>query len=891
MNPPGRRDGRDPFLAASVGALALAVYVRTLYPGLNGIGDTPKFQFLGKILGTPHPPGYPVYLLLAWLFSKLPLGNLAWRINLLSAVSAAFAAALLFLLLRRLECRPLVAAAVALAFGFGRVAWSQATLAEVYALAAALLAGILLAVTTWGAGRSPRALDAAVLLAALGLAHHTTVAMLAPALVVYVLATDARLGRSPRFLLRAGTLVAVGLSPYLLILARNLAGAKYLGARARNLAELWAVMRGSSFEDRLFPFDAASVLAVRIPLVARIVAAEMTRLGALLVVVGLVMLARRKPREALLLGLSVFGLLFFALNYDVPDIDVFLVPAFVPLFALAGFGLEALVAALPRFSTGLSLLALALPAVQLAGNFRANDHSSRSFEMRYFAALFEALPARATIAAESYTVDHMVLYELLGEEAAGGRDVITTPADGESVSKAVARGYTVYAFERTRERLAGFGYRFTPVQLPDAAKDEYVKRLPPDRIVLEAGLASNGRYASIGVAGDPASWVRPPAGGASVKLAARDAIGTRGVRAPVELRAENFADGASIGVDGAEVARSESGVAFGVVSPGGKLLEAHALDPAEGLRVPFTAGAFPFYRLASLPECVAVGAGGWAEVSQPAATGSVLLRIDDFESYDARIVLWASSPHPLLVRLAAIRGTGAPQLTSQDFDARGAPVRAALATDGLDGTWLEAAPRATRLELRVNDQGDFTTSAIELGGVPLRAFSLADVDRKAPERALVCAASPGDADFFGPVSPDHVELSFGSQVRPFLGSGWHEAERAGFRWTRERDAELLLPLASVATTRVRLRAMPLATAGHAAGALALAVNGSGFEPLSMKAGWGFYEWAVPASAWRAGTNVVTIRTGAPASPHSLGASEDARALGVALSTLTLTRRP
>ena len=122
MNPPGRRGGRARLLAAGVGALALAVYVRTLYPGLNGIGDTPKFQFLGKILGTPHPPGYPVYLLLSWLFSQLPLGNLAWRINLLSAVSAASAAALLFLLLRRLECRSLVAAAVALAFGFGRVA-------------------------------------------------------------------------------------------------------------------------------------------------------------------------------------------------------------------------------------------------------------------------------------------------------------------------------------------------------------------------------------------------------------------------------------------------------------------------------------------------------------------------------------------------------------------------------------------------------------------------------------------------------------------------------------------------------------------------------------------------------------------------------------------------
>ena len=342
--------------------------------------------------------------------------------------------------------------------------------------------------------------------------------------------------------------MALGLSPYLLILARNLAGAKYLGARVRNLGELWDVMRGSASKAGCSRSTSHSLLAVRIPLVARIVAAEMTLLGALLVVVGLVALARRKPREALLLGLSAFGLVFFALNYDVPDIDVFLVPAFVPLWALAGFGLEALVAAPPALSTGLSLLALALPAVQLAGELpRERPLRSRSFEMRYFAALFEALPARAALAAESYTVDHMVLYELLGEEAAArpGRD--HDPRRRRVRVEGRRRAATASSPSSARATsLADFGYRFTPVRLLDAAKDEYVKRLPPDRIVLDAGLASNGRYASIGLAGDPASRVRPPAGAAVSRWrretrSARAASGRR-----LALRAESLADGAFI---------------------------------------------------------------------------------------------------------------------------------------------------------------------------------------------------------------------------------------------------------------------------------------------------------------------------------------------------------
>ena len=109
-------------------AISFLLYLRTLYPGLNGIGDTPKFQFVGKVLGTPHPPGYPVHTLLGWLFAQLPFGNLAWRINLLSAVSASFAVVLVFVLTRRLGASAPAALAAALSFACGPVFWSQATL-------------------------------------------------------------------------------------------------------------------------------------------------------------------------------------------------------------------------------------------------------------------------------------------------------------------------------------------------------------------------------------------------------------------------------------------------------------------------------------------------------------------------------------------------------------------------------------------------------------------------------------------------------------------------------------------------------------------------------------------------------------------------------------------
>ena len=50
----------DAVWAAGVGALAMAMYYMTLTPGLGGLVDAPKFQFIGAILGVPHPPGYPL---------------------------------------------------------------------------------------------------------------------------------------------------------------------------------------------------------------------------------------------------------------------------------------------------------------------------------------------------------------------------------------------------------------------------------------------------------------------------------------------------------------------------------------------------------------------------------------------------------------------------------------------------------------------------------------------------------------------------------------------------------------------------------------------------------------------------------------------------------------
>src|SRR5215211_7505401 len=96
----------------------LALYVRTAAPSVLS-GDSAEFQLAAPLLGVPHPTTYPLYVLLGKLATLLiPFGDLAWRVTLVSASSAALAVALSFLLARSVVGSISAALVGALALGF-----------------------------------------------------------------------------------------------------------------------------------------------------------------------------------------------------------------------------------------------------------------------------------------------------------------------------------------------------------------------------------------------------------------------------------------------------------------------------------------------------------------------------------------------------------------------------------------------------------------------------------------------------------------------------------------------------------------------------------------------------------------------------------------------------
>ncbi|HEU4323893.1 MAG TPA: DUF2723 domain-containing protein [Roseiflexaceae bacterium] len=335
----GLRARLDLVVAAALALAAFALYAATLLSGVGG-GDTAEFQRVGPTLGLAHPSGYPLYTLLGWLWSLLPLGGTpAWRMNLLSAALAALALAVLYACGRALGQRPPAAAGAVAALGVSLTFWSQATIAEVYALALLLQALLFLALLRWRAGRLP--LWPAALAAGLALAHHLTVLLLLPGVALFLL-----LGRAER---RAAAPPPARPSPRLLTplcLVLPLLLYLYIPLRAPAWLSSWAQMAEYASGAGMAAdwLDPARLLAEGpgrlLDLAGRFVWPQLLPAGALLALLGALRLLRRDRAAAALL-LPGYALVFaFCAAYYVADVEVFLLPAHLIAALLLGQGIE-----------------------------------------------------------------------------------------------------------------------------------------------------------------------------------------------------------------------------------------------------------------------------------------------------------------------------------------------------------------------------------------------------------------------------------------------------------------------------------------------------------------------------------------------------------------------
>ncbi len=181
-------DRLDIFLAVLCGLISLSLYIRTMAPSLL-YGDMAEFQTLSYTLGMTHPSGYPTQILIGKLFTLLPFGKIAWRVNLMSAVFGALAVANLYLIERLMGGWRAASLLAALGMTFSVFFWRRVIVAESYGPAAGMLSLVWLCVLLWRRRGAWGWLFVAGLAGGLSLGIHSTVIMTGVSILVYLLLT------------------------------------------------------------------------------------------------------------------------------------------------------------------------------------------------------------------------------------------------------------------------------------------------------------------------------------------------------------------------------------------------------------------------------------------------------------------------------------------------------------------------------------------------------------------------------------------------------------------------------------------------------------------------------------------------------------------------------
>ncbi|PTX97592.1 hypothetical protein DB346_21630 [Verrucomicrobia bacterium LW23] len=190
--------------------VTLGVYIGTMAPSVT-LEDSGELITGAAHFGVPHPPGYPMWTIFGWIISQIvPIGNLAWRINLESALFAALANGLLagtcshvgrWLFAEMMPHKPHVLRMICfhsgltagMVLGFSDVMWSQAVIAEVYTLNAFFLVVVLMCYSRWMMATDYNGwLVASVFWFALGLTNHHTLLLIVPAFLVGCLMGNVR---------------------------------------------------------------------------------------------------------------------------------------------------------------------------------------------------------------------------------------------------------------------------------------------------------------------------------------------------------------------------------------------------------------------------------------------------------------------------------------------------------------------------------------------------------------------------------------------------------------------------------------------------------------------------------------------------------------------------
>jgi transmembrane protein TMEM260 (protein O-mannosyltransferase) len=519
--------------AATVFVVAFSVYIRTLAPSV-GLIDSGELTAAAWCLGNAHAPGFPFYLLATRAVMLVPIGSIAVRANAASALFAALAAALIGLLAaeiasslrRRTEpepSAPLLTLFAGFLFAFSRTMWAYATIAEVYALNACLLAAVLLCVVTWRRNRDDRLLYAAALFFGLGLAvHHVTIGLTLPAIAWLVVRTQFRWRTlAITFVIAVAALLVYAYEPWA---AHRKPPVNW--GNPGDAQHFVAHVTGKQYREFINPSRRNEQFGSAIDYLGK----DLGVLGVLLAVGGaLVVFVRDKTLFTFLILIAAADVGWITLYWIINDQDAYLLPAIVTMIVAAAAAGARLVP--PRWSAAL----LIVPIIAVVTAWPVRDRSRYTVAADYATDALTPMRPNALLLTNDWQLYSPLMYFIEVEKR---RPDVTYISTG-SLIRSWYLDYIDYRYPAlcaaVRPQLDAFRPWVTKWEHTSAAdwnadaasRDAFFARLHDLVVAMASRQIASGRpvYASIDfVRGDDAGMI-----GAASRLRETFAVVPRGV--------------------------------------------------------------------------------------------------------------------------------------------------------------------------------------------------------------------------------------------------------------------------------------------------------------------------------------------------------------------------
>ena len=452
MKNPDREQHAAPrvFLFVALSLSALAVYLPRTCRALTVMGDSAEIVTAGANWGVPHPPGYPLYTLIAHILSRLPALDLPFRIHLSSAVFHAITAGVvgstIEVITGSLAAGFLGAALLAL----GRVFFLGSLYAEVFPLNDLLVACLIWFAVRFARPPSRRGAPARhwqlpALLLGLSLAHHHMVVLAFPALAILIAAPLRRDARDrPRAI--AGAFLCALAPPLFFYALIPFAASRYplpSWGDVHDLGSLWHLVTRQDYgglahaSRRLVDGQ----LLERLDAMSDATAESFGIVGVLLFLAGALWGIRYERRTCVALLAAIFcsGPIFAALNafdihseYRIAFFERFTTMCHVPFAVMVGVGaaqLERWLVASPRLSLRAARTTVAVLAALAVGprltSLASFDLSGDRLGLAYAHDLVGSTPDGALVLLKSDMASQAALFACGVEDRCGNRMLVT----------------------------------------------------------------------------------------------------------------------------------------------------------------------------------------------------------------------------------------------------------------------------------------------------------------------------------------------------------------------------------------------------------------------------------------------------------------------------------